>query len=74
MLTNILRKYQGGLGLREYARLLDVDHSTLWQVLNSDREPSTRILTALARTFPAASTEIAAALTAPETEKAGRAA
>ena len=61
-LTEILRKYQGERSLREYARLLGVDHSTLSVVFNTDREPSTFILAALARTFPPAAGEIAAAL------------
>jgi len=66
MLTDILRKYQGERSLREYARLLGVDHSTLSVVFNTNREPSTFILVALARAFPETAPEIAAALSAPE--------
>ncbi len=62
MLTDILRKYQGERSLREYARLLGVDHSTLSVVFNTDREPSTFVLAALARTFPDAAQEITSAL------------
>lgn len=62
MLTDILRKYQGERSLREYARLLGVDHSTLSVVFNTTREPSTFILVALARTFPEAKDDIAIAL------------
>ncbi len=66
MLTDILRKYQGERSLREYARLLGVDHSTLSVVFNTHRQPSTFILAALSRTFPESANEIAAALVAQE--------
>jgi transcriptional regulator with XRE-family HTH domain len=75
MLTEILRRYQrfnpatgtfdAERSLRAYAQLLGVNVATLSLLFNGLRaEPSRATLQALARTFPAAAPEIAAALQA----------
>jgi transcriptional regulator with XRE-family HTH domain len=75
MLTEILRRYQrfnpetgefdADRSLRAYSRLLGVNVSTLSFLFNGiQSEPSRATLQALARTFPAAAPEIAAALQA----------
>lgn len=75
MLTDILRRYQRynpetGVfdqerSLRNYALLLGVNVSTLSLLFSGQvAEPSRATLQALARTFPAAVTEIAEALQA----------
>jgi hypothetical protein len=80
MLTEILRrykKYNPATGefdqertLRGYALTIGVNVATLSLLFTGQIvEPSTAVLQALARTFPAAATEIAAALSAaPERE------
>lgn len=79
MLSDILRRYQrynpdtgafdSDRSLREYGRLLGVNVSTLSFIYNGVQPgPSTATLRALARTFPAAADEIAAALSAPAEE------
>lgn len=79
MLTDVLRKYQhydpasgrfdARRGLREYGRLIGIDHSTLSLLFSTpDREPSTMVLQALTRTFPAAADDIATALKAQSQE------
>lgn len=88
MLTDILRRYQRydpatgrfdvERSLREYSRLLGVNVAILSLLFTGQMErPSTATLQALARTFPAAATEIAAALAAPPpaalTEASGKA-
>lgn len=79
-LAQIIIKYQrfnpatGGLDLertqREYAELLGVSRVFITQITNGDREPGVDLLRSLSRLFPAAATEIAAALAAaPESER-----
>jgi hypothetical protein len=81
MLTDILRRYQrynpetgvfdSDRSLRTYASMLGMSVSTLSILFNGIQgEPSTATLQALARTFPRAGSEIAAALTTPERETA----
>lgn len=76
MLTDILRRYQDynpetgkfdqPRTLRGYATTLGVNVATLSLLFTGIQEqPSRATLQALARTFPAASKEIAAALAAP---------
>ncbi len=75
MLTSVLRRYQrfdpdtgefeSSRSLRQYAAMLGVNHATLSELFNQDeRQPSTMVLQALARTFPQAADEIVAALAA----------
>jgi hypothetical protein len=80
MLTTVLRRYQeydpdtGRFipkfrSLRQYAAMLGVNHATLSELYSrDDREPSTMVLQSLVRLFPAAASEIATALAAPERE------
>ena len=82
MLTTVLRRYQSydpatgrfdcARSLRQYAAMLGVNHATLSELYNrDDREPSTMVIQALARLFPASALELSAALSAPaEGEKA----
>ena len=76
MLTDILRRYQTydpetrtfdqPRSLRAYAALIGVNVATLSQLFSGQMaEPSRATLQALARTFPEAAAEIAAALTQP---------
>ena len=79
MLTSVLRRYQkydpatgqfdSERSLRQYAAMLGVNHATLSELYNlEDREPSTMVLQALSRLFPAAAQEIVDAMMAqPET-------
>jgi len=79
MLNELLRRYRTynpatgefdtPRGVREYARLLGVNDGQLSQILNDIQRPGLATLQALARTFPDASKEIAAALATPEAEK-----
>lgn len=75
MLTDVVRKYQSfdpetkqftrTRGLREYARLLGVNHATLSLLYSTPgRQPSRGILQKLAHTFPEATEEIGSALAA----------
>lgn len=70
MLTSVLRRYQrydpetgqfnSPRSLRQYAALLGVNHATLSELYSlSEREPSTMVLQALVRLFPAAADDIA---------------
>ena len=75
MLTEIIRRYQSYCsdtgafdcprGVREYARLLGVNSGQLSQILNGIQRPGLTVVRALARTFPVAAEEIAAALAEP---------
>lgn len=75
MLTEIIRRYQAynpetgafdnPRGVREYARLLNVNHGQLSQILNGLQRPGLTVIRALAITFPDAADEIAAALQEP---------
>lgn len=73
MLTSVLRRYQDynpATGkfdlkrtLRGYAELLGINHATLSELYRlEDREPSTMVIQALVRVFPAAAPEITKAL------------
>jgi transcriptional regulator with XRE-family HTH domain len=72
VLNEVLRRYRSydpetgefnvRRGVREYARLLGVNDGQLSQILNDIQRPGIGTLQALARTFPAAAPEIAAAL------------
>ena len=72
MLIDIVRRYQSYCpdtgtfdcprGVREYARLLGVNHGQLSQILNGIQRPGLTVVVALGRTFPAAADDIAAAL------------
>lgn len=50
--------------VREYARLLGIDHSTLWRYLDGDIADSRVVLGAFLRTFPTAANEATQALLA----------
>ena len=63
MLTEIIRKYQGTMGQREYARLLGIGQTTLSLIYKGERNPGIEVIRALARAFPESAAEIAAALT-----------
>lgn len=79
MLNELLRRYRyfnpatgefdTTRGVREYARLLGVNEGQLSQILNDIQRPGLTVIQALARTFPAAADEIAAALATPAGEK-----
>ncbi|HEY8598542.1 MAG TPA: helix-turn-helix transcriptional regulator [Thermomicrobiales bacterium] len=72
MLNELLRRYRTynpasgefdtPRGVREYARLLGVNDGQLSQILNDIQRPGLTVIQALARTFPQAAPEIAAAL------------
>lgn len=73
MLTKVLRRYQRydpltgrfdtTRSLRQYAAMLGVNHATLSELYRlDDREPSMMVIQALVRLFPAAASEITAAL------------
>lgn len=78
MLNEMLRRYRSynpdtgefdvRRGVREYARLLGVNEGQLSQILNDIQRPGLTVVQALARTFPEAAPEIAAALAAPDTD------
>ena len=65
MLVEIIRKYQGELGQREFARLLGIGQTTLSLIYSGQRGVGVEVLQALARTFPESADEIGAALAAP---------
>ena len=75
MLNEVVRRYRKynpetgefdvQRGVREYARLLGVNDGQLSQILNDIQRPGLVVLTALARTFPAAADDIAKALKQP---------
>lgn len=50
--------------LREYARLLNVDHSGLWRYLDGEVADSKVVLNAFLRTFPWAASEVTQAMLA----------
>lgn len=62
MLTEIIRRYQGEMGQREYARLLGIGQTTLSLIYSGQRNPGIEVVQAVARAFPQAAAEIAAAL------------
>lgn len=76
MLNELLRRYRSynpatgefdtPRGVREYARLLGVNHGQLSQILNDLQSPGITVLRALAQQFPESSEEIVAALVAHE--------
>lgn len=77
MLADIVRRYQSfnpdsgefdrPRGVREYARLLGINHGYLSQILNGIESPGLTVIIALARAFPQspAADEIAEALKQP---------
>lgn len=69
MLVAILKKYQGAMTQEEYAAHLGIRQGTLSLIYSGKRGMGTEVLRALARRFPEARHEIAAALAAPNTER-----
>jgi transcriptional regulator with XRE-family HTH domain len=65
MLADILRNYQGDMNQQQYARHLGISEATLSLVYNGKRGIGTDVLRALARAYPDAADDIAAALSAP---------
>jgi transcriptional regulator with XRE-family HTH domain len=65
MLTDILRRYQGDLTQQAYARRLGISESALSLVYAGKRGIGVEVLRALARAFPDAARDIAAALAEP---------
>lgn len=80
MLTDLLRRYQDlnpetlehdcPRSLREYARLLGIDHSTLVVIYNGQREAGGKVIRGLLRAFPAKAAEISHAVAAEPAEVA----
>lgn len=64
MLTEIIRKYQGDMGQREYARLLGIGQTTLSLIYSGQRNPGIEVIRALAQRFPESAKEIGDALSA----------
>ncbi len=71
--VDVLKRYQGGRTLREYARLLGIAPSTLAGVYSGFRNPGNEVLRGFVTAFPAAAGEYATALASgrptPATEK-----
>ncbi len=78
MLTTILKDYQrynpesGKFDrprtLREYARVLGVNHATLSMIFQGKREPGGFVIRALFDTFPSSAQAFATAIAVPERE------
>lgn len=61
-------RFDSPRGLREYARLLGMDAGHLSRILNGPTPPGRTVMERLARTFPAAATEMVEALQAQPPE------
>ncbi len=62
MLVEIIRKYQGGMSQREYARRLGLSSATLSLIYSGQRNVGIDVLRAVAQTFPESSDELARAM------------
>lgn len=60
----VVRNYQGGRSLNQYARDLGIDPGQLWRVLNGEQSAN-RVVLQLIRMYPDQANEIAAALNDP---------
>lgn len=63
-IAELLRKYQGGRSLRDYATDLGVGASTLSMVYSGARKPGNDVRESLFRRYPAAAIEYAEGLIA----------
>ncbi|HET8627806.1 MAG TPA: helix-turn-helix transcriptional regulator [Thermomicrobiales bacterium] len=80
MLAEVVRRYRSydpatgrfdvERGVREYARLINVNAGQLSEILNGKRQPGSRVLRRLAQTFPSAAAEIGKAYAMPTSDGA----